>query len=88
MLYGIMNNGSPFWLFVAVRPSRYHLFMTAYRDGTLDIHKFTPYGEVIVIGEGKNPSNDVVGKVAKMYQTTPEILMNSMHDEPPPEASP
>src|SRR5208337_1223373 len=36
LLYGIMNNGTPFWVFAAVIPSRYSHFISAYSNGVLD----------------------------------------------------
>ncbi len=84
VLYGVTANGTPFWLFAAVLPSRYEHFITSYRDGTLDIHAFSPYGEIIVIGEGKDPPDSVVDKVAEMYQTTSQELLKSLTPQPPP----
>jgi hypothetical protein len=84
LIYGILGDGQPFWLFAAVKPSQYKTFQETYREGKLDIHKFDGFGEIIVCGEGKNPPDSVVIKVAEMYQTDAATLMGSMVDEPPP----
>ena len=84
LIYGVLDSGSPFWVFAAVKPSKYQTFQTAYKEGALDIHKFELYGEVLVCGEGKGPPDDVTLKVAEMYQTDAQTLMASMVDEPPP----
>jgi hypothetical protein len=69
LVYGMLESGSPFWVYVAVKPSKYQAFMTAQKDGTLDLYKFEPYGEIIVSGEGRMPPDEVTLKVAEMYQT-------------------
>jgi len=76
LIYGILGNGNPFWVFAAVRPSKYQPFMTAQKEGTLNLYQFEPFGEIIVSGEGKAPPEDIILKVAEMYQTTPEVLMD------------
>jgi hypothetical protein len=84
LIYGLLDNGGPFWLFAAVKPSKYQSFQEAYKEGHLNIHKFEPYGEIIVSGEGKGPPDNVTLKVAEMYQTSSDTLMKSMIDEPAP----
>lgn len=81
LLYGVMNTGAPFWLFAAVRINKYQQFQEAYKNGTLDIHQFEPYGEIIVIGDGKNPPDDIILKVAELYQTDPATLMQDLQSE-------
>ena len=85
LIYGILDSGKPFWVFAAVKPSKYQVFNASYKDGTLDIHKFSEFGEIIVCGEGKGPPDDVTLKVAEMYQTDTATLMGTLVDEPPPE---
>ena len=84
LIYGVLDGTKPFWVFAAVKPSKYQLFQTAYQGGTLNIHAFSPYGEIIVCGEGKGPPDDVTLKVAEMYQTDSATLMSTMIDEPAP----
>jgi hypothetical protein len=69
LVYGILENGGPCWIYAAVKPSKYEDFQKAHKDGTLDLHHFEPYGEIIVSGEGKSPPDEVTLKVAEMYQT-------------------
>ena len=84
LIYGIMDSGAPFWVFAAVKPSKYQAFQATYKEGKLDIHQFGAFGEIIVCGEGKGPPDEVILKVAEMYQTDSSTLMESMVDEPPP----
>jgi len=84
LIYGVLDNGNPFWLFAAVKPSKYQNFQTTYREGNLDVHQFDQFGEILVCGEGKGPPDAVTLKVAEMYQTDAQTLMASMVDEPPP----
>lgn len=81
LLYGIMENGSPFWVFAAVRPNKYQLFMTSQKEGTLDLEKFEVFGELIISGEGKAPPDDVILKVAEMYQTDPSKFVGNIKDD-------
>lgn len=69
LVYGLLQNGSPCWIYAAVKPSKYDDFQKANKDGTLDMHHFDVYGEIIVSGEGKSPPDEVTLKVAEMYQT-------------------
>lgn len=84
LIYGMLENGSPFWLYAAVRPKVYNEFLTAYREKKIDVYHFGHFGEIIVCGEGKAPPDDVTLKVAELYQTDAETLKKSMKDEPPP----
>lgn len=79
LLYGILENGNPFWVFVAVKPSKYQDFLKAQKEGSLNLHQFLPYGEIIVSGTGKSPPDDVTIKVAEMYQTDPEKLKEQVN---------
>ena len=81
LLYGIMVTGGPFWVFVAIRPSKYQKFLTTQKEGTLDLENFEIYGELIVSGEGKAPPDDVILKVAEMYQTDPAQFSQAVQEE-------
>jgi hypothetical protein len=74
LVYGLLQSGGPFWMFVAVRPDAYKEFLAAQKDGTLDLQAFAPYGEIIVSGQGKAPPDEVTLKVAELYQTDPAAL--------------
>lgn len=84
LIYGVLENGTQFWIYAAVRPSKYRDFQDAYRESRLDVHNFGPYGEILVCGEGTNPPENVTVKVAEMYQTDAATLMASFVEEPPP----
>ncbi|MDZ4858034.1 MAG: helix-turn-helix transcriptional regulator [Candidatus Hydrogenedentes bacterium] len=78
LIFGLLDTGKPFWLYAAVRPSRYKAFLTAQNKGTLDLHKFDPYGEIIVSGEGNAPPDEVTLKVAEIYQIDPVKLTKTV----------
>ncbi len=74
LVYGLLEDGNPFWVFVAVKPSQYQPFILAQKNGTLNLYQFETYGEIIVSGVGKSPPDEITIKVAEMYQTDPEKL--------------
>ena len=74
LVYGMLDNGNPFWTYVAVKPSKYQGFLAAQKEGKLDLYDFGGYGEIIVSGESKLPPDEVTLKVAEMYQTDPSTL--------------
>lgn len=74
LVYGLLEDGNPCWVFVAVRPSAYQDFINAQKNGSLNLYQFSPFGEIIVSGVGKSPPDDITIKVAEMYQTDPEKL--------------
>lgn len=81
LLYGLLDSGGPFWVFAAVKPSKYQNFMDAQKEGRLDLYKFESYGEIIVSGEGKSPPDAVTLKVAEMYQTDPATLFKKREED-------
>ena len=82
LLYGIMDNGKPFWVFAAIRPSKYQNFLTVQKEGAIDLEKFEQYGELIISGEGKSPPDEVILKVAEMYQTDVSSFLEAAHEDP------
>lgn len=74
LIYGLLEDGGSFWVYAAVKPSKYQSFMAAQKDGSLNLYNFLPYGEIIVSGKGKSPPDEVTLKVAEMYQTDPATL--------------
>ena len=78
LVYGLLEGGEHFWVFVAVKPSQYQPFIDAQKNGTLNLYQFAVYGEIIVSGEGKSPPDEVTIKVAEMYQTDPAKLKAQM----------
>ncbi len=81
LVYGLLEDGNTFWVFVAVKPSKYQSFITAQKDGSLNLYQFAPYGEIIVSGVGKSPPDEITIKVAEMYQTDPEKLKEQVAAE-------
>jgi hypothetical protein len=81
LVYGLLESGSTFWVFVAVKPSKYQDFIAAQKAGTLNLYQFAPFGEIIVSGIGKSPPDEVTIKVAEMYQTDPEKLKAQVNAE-------
>ncbi len=81
LVYGMLENGNPFWVFVAVKPSKYQPFLTAQKEGKIDLYQFDAFGELIVSGEGKSPPDEVTLKVAEMYQTDPSTLFQPIDVE-------
>ena len=81
LVYGILESNAPFWVFVAVKPSKYQGFLAAQKEGKLDLYQFAHYGEIIVSGEGKSPPDDITLKVCEMYQTDPATLFKTTDPE-------
>lgn len=69
LLFGRMDQGAPFWCYVAVKPSQYDAFKAAQDGGSIDLYDFEAFGEVIVSGEGECPPTHVTEEVARMYET-------------------
>jgi hypothetical protein len=74
LVYGMLESGSPFWCYVAIKPSRYQPFLAAQKEGNINLYAFDEWGEIIVSGEGRTPPDEVTLKVAEMYQTDPSTL--------------
>lgn len=81
LVYGMLENGNPFWVYVAVKPNKYQGFLTAQKEGKLDLYAFDAYGEIIVSGEGRIPPDEVTLKVAEMYQTDPTTMFQHIDIE-------
>lgn len=80
LLYGIMESGAPFWVFAAIRPAKYQNFLSAQKEGKVDLEKFAEFGELIISGEGKSPPDEVILKVAEMYQSDPSQFTKKIQD--------
>lgn len=78
LIYGKLDNGGPFWCYVAVKPSKFEDFKTAEAEGRIDLYAFEPYGEVIVSAEGQTPPEDVTIKVAEMYGADPSTFFQPL----------
>ncbi len=81
LLYGVMESNEPFWVFAAIRPSRYQEFIQAHREGKVDLEAFAPWGELIISGEGKTPPKNVLDQVATMYQMDPEQFSKQFEEK-------
>ena len=69
LIYGLLPNKKPFWAFVAVITNKYAFFLEDQKSGAIDMTNFKPYGEIIICGEGISPPDDIIAKVAQIYQT-------------------
>ncbi len=68
LAYGSMENGKPYWCYVAVKPTRYTEFQDALRaDYSLYNFESDGYGEVVVSGEGVTPPQEVTARVAEIF---------------------
>jgi len=61
---GEMENGSSFYAYLAIKPSKYLDFLEAEKKGD---YKLSDYGKVIEMGEGENPSTQVMKKMEKEF---------------------
>lgn len=80
LIYGTLEGDKPFWCYVAVKPTRYQHFLEEQREGILNLQEFTPYGEIIIYGEGSIPPEHVTLKVAEVYQTDPKSFFEPVGD--------
>jgi len=78
LVYGELENKTPFWCYTAVKPSQYQKFLDAQKEGALNLFEFQPFGEIIVSGEGNEPPEAVTLKVAEVYQTDPSTFFQPM----------
>jgi hypothetical protein len=74
---GKMENGSPYWCYIAIKPSRYGEFTALIKAGNYNMQNFVDdgFGEVIVSGTGMTPPTDVTKQVAKMFNVPIKELM-------------
>ncbi len=89
LIHGTLDTKAPFWCFVSVKPSQYQNFLHTQHAGRLNLYDFTQFGEVIASGEGKNPPELVMLRLAEVYQTdasnffepltTPSDVMAQVH---------
>lgn len=81
LMYGLQHGKDPYWIYAAVKPSKYPLLLAAQKEGTLDLQQFATYGEIIVSGQGKSPPDEVTLKVAEMYQTDGGALIAAKQND-------
>jgi hypothetical protein len=74
LIYGKLEDGNPFWCYVAVKPSQFEAFKAAEAAGTINLYEFAPYGEVIVSAPGQTPPAEVTRQVAEMYGADPSTF--------------
>ncbi|MGH7243425.1 MAG: helix-turn-helix domain-containing protein [Phycisphaerales bacterium] len=77
-IHGVLDSGKHCWIYAAVRPSMYDTFLRAQAEGTLDIHNFAVWGEIIVSGNEKLPPLAVTTKVADMYGSSAEQMQRML----------
>lgn len=71
LIYGMLEGGAPFWVYAAIKPSKYKEFNELKGQNKLDLKHFDAFGELIIAGEGQTPPIEVTLKVADVYQTDP-----------------
>ena len=71
LIYGKLEDGGPFWCYVAVKPSQFEAFKAAEAAGSINLYEFTEFGEVIVSAAGQTPPDEVTRQVAEMYGADP-----------------
>ncbi len=72
LTYGRMQDGkSPYWCYVAVKPSQYDRFTKTTKDGKLNLHTFVEdgFGEVLVSGPGLLPPPSITRDIAQVFNT-------------------
>lgn len=69
LVYGKMDDGGPYWSYVAVKPSEYDRFTAQWRKGGLNMQHFEKagFGEVVVSGRGVIPPSHVTKQVAELF---------------------
>lgn len=82
LIYGMLDGGKPFWVYAAVKPSRYEAFNKLKSEHKLDLSKFDEFGELIIAGEGQTPPIEVTLKVAEVYQTDPSKFFDKDKQDP------
>jgi len=70
LVYGWLDNGKPFWVFVSIRPSRYPAFLAAQERNEIDLYHFEPFGEIIVSGDTESPPDEVLLHISRQFNTT------------------
>ena len=81
LIYGVFADGKPFWAFVAVKTSLYKVFLEDQKHGKIDLGNFEYYGEVIIGNEGKYPPDDIINRVANVYQIDRDRFMKNVRED-------
>lgn len=68
-IFGKLPDGSPFWCFVAVKPSRRVELVEKVKNRTLDLTQYVNdgFGEIIVSGESPMPPREVIKTISQMF---------------------
>ncbi len=75
VIYGTLHSGDGCWIYAAVRPSMYPVFLRAIAENTCNMHEFGVFGEIVVSGSCEPPLS-VLQRVHDIYQ-----LKESVEDE-------
>jgi transcriptional regulator with XRE-family HTH domain len=84
LCYGDLGLGKEIWLFVAIRPTQFDNFMFANATKTIDLNAFDPFGEILLMGEGKIPDKEVTLKLPNIFQIPANKILNIIHEAPHP----
>lgn len=69
VVYGLLTDEAPCWIYVAVRPSMYNAFEEACKQKSDIMRKFAPFGEIIVSGHGTEPPSCITRRVGELYSS-------------------
>lgn len=72
LTYGRMQDGkTPFWCYVAVKPSHYDTLMEQAKAGTLNLQTYEEdgFGEILVSGPGTYPPTNITQQIARLFNT-------------------
>ena len=68
LVTGNLEDKKKFWTYVAVKPSKLDEFNRLKKERKLDLKSFDRFGELIIAGEGHEPSLEVKKRIAEVYQ--------------------
>jgi len=77
LIFGTLDTGNSCWVYAAIRPSMYSIFVREQAAGRVDMYNFVLWGEIIVSAEGDKPSFEITKKVRDLYQVP--LTAEEMH---------
>lgn len=79
LLYGVFadEKRTPFWCYVAIKPSRFHEFLKIHKQGGINLSEFKEWGEPIVMGTAESqPKPEITQQVAEKYGVDPSLFFS------------
>lgn len=93
LIHGSFGDGKKFWVYAAVRPSKFNEFQMAQGEGRVNLYKFEPFGEIVVSGTGDPgdgetpyrgpepyPPYAVTDRVAEIYGVDPASIRRTIYE--------